>query len=134
MKKNSKFALFIQFIKFGIIGVSNTLVSLLVYYAFLYFDENLYLVGNLVGWVVSVANSFFWNYKFVFKSENHSLSDTAKKVAKTYICYGITFLLSTLLLWAEVEVLHWSQVISPIVNLFITVPLNFFMNKLWAFR
>lgn len=49
----------IQFLKFGMVGVSNTAISLLIYYFFLWLSEELYLVGSIVGWIVSVANSFF---------------------------------------------------------------------------
>ena len=60
--------------------------------------------------------------------------DALKKLAKTYLCYGATFLLSTGLLFLEVEILHWSAVISPVLNLLITIPLNFLLNKFWAFQ
>lgn len=124
----------LQFLKFGIVGVSNTLVSLAVYYLFLWVNPALYLVGNVAGWVVSVANAFYWNHKYVFRSENEGVSATIKKLGKTYLTYGTTFLLSTSLLYLEVDVLDWSAVISPVVNLLITIPLNFLLNKFWAFR
>lgn len=43
-----------QFLKFSIVGLSNTFVSLAVYYFFLWLSKDLYLVGNIVGWAVSV--------------------------------------------------------------------------------
>lgn len=129
MKLPSK-ATIIQFIKFGIVGVSNTLVSLAVYYVFLFIDERLYLVGNVVGWIVSVANAFYWNNRYVFKGSGESL---LRKLAKVYASYGFTFLLSTLLLYIEVDVLSLSAVISPILNLLITIPINFLLNKFWTF-
>ena len=120
----------IQFIKFGVVGVSNTLVSLAVYYVFLFIDSRLYLVGNIVGWIVSVANAFFWNNRYVFKE---SEEPWFRKLIKTYISYGFTFLLSTLLLYIEVDVLSLSPVMSPVLNLAITIPLSFLLNKFWAF-
>ena len=50
---------FMQFIKFGLVGISNTAISLAVYYIFLWINHSLYLVGSIVGFIVSVANSFF---------------------------------------------------------------------------
>lgn len=125
---------FIQFIKFGIVGVSNTLISLIVYYIFLWIDPELYLIGNVVGWIVSVANSFFWNNKYVFMSETSGVREALKKIGKTYLSYGATFLLSTGLLYLEVDIFHWSAAVSPVLNLIITIPLNFLLNKFWAFR
>lgn len=125
---------FFQFIKFGIVGVSNTLISLAVYYLFLWIDPHLYLAGNIAGWVVSVLNAFFWNNRYVFNGTEKGGVAGLKKLGKTYLCYGATFLLSTGLLYLEVDIWHWSAVVSPILNLLVTIPLNFLLNKFWAFR
>lgn len=124
----------IQFLKFGIVGLSNTFVSLAVYYVFLWIDQKLYLIGNVVGWVVSVANAYYWNNKYVFGDGQKGFIQMLKKLAKTYLSYGATFLLSTLFLYIEVDILGLSSVISPFINLVITIPLNFLLNKFWAFR
>ena len=58
--------LFKQFIKFGLVGVSNTAVSMAVYYIFLWISPDLYMVGSILGTILSIANAFFWNDKFVF--------------------------------------------------------------------
>ncbi len=125
--------LFIQFLKFGLVGISNTVISLLIYYLFLWISPALYLVGNVTGWIVSVANSFFWNNKYVFKGASGKRK-LLKKLGKTYLSYGATFLLGTALLYLEVDVWRWSAAICPLLNLVITIPLNFLLNKFWAFR
>lgn len=125
---------FVQFIKFAIVGASNTLISLAIYYFFLWLDPSWYLWGNVVGWAVSVANAFFWSNRYVFANGERGLSAGLKKLGKTYLCYGATFLLSTLLLYLEVDMWRWSAVFSPLLNLLVTVPLNFLLNKFWAFR
>lgn len=124
----------VQFLKFGIVGISNTLISLAVYYVFLWIDARLYLVGNVAGWIVSVANAFCWSNKFVFASENNSRKDILIRLGKTYLSYGATFLISTILLYVEVDVLNWPAALCPILNLLITIPANFLLNKFWAFR
>lgn len=123
-----------QFIKFALVGASNTLISWVVYYLFLWIDDKLYLVGSVVGGVVSIANAFFWNDRFVFNGGNNDLKSKLKRLGKTYISYGGTSLLSIALLWIEVNLLGVPKTIVPVVNLFITVPLNFVINKLWAFK
>lgn len=124
----------VQFLKFGIVGLSNTFVSLVVYYVFLWVNQKLYLVGNVVGWVVSVANAYYWNNKYVFGDGEKGFRQMLKKLSKTYLSYGATFVLSTILLYIEVDMLSWSSIISPFVNLIITIPLNFLLNKFWAFH
>ena len=125
--------LVMQFVKFGLVGVSNTLVAWACYYLFLWIDEDLYMVGSIVGTVVSIANAFFWNDRFVFKGGKNDWKSKLKRLGKTYVSYGGTSLLSTFLLWLEVQ-LGVSKAVAPIVNLIITIPLNFIINKLWTFR
>ena len=127
-------ALVIQFVKFGLVGVSNTLVSWICYYIILWIDDNLYMLGSLVGTVVSIANAFIWNDRFVFKGQENDWKNRLKRLGKTYVSYGGTSLLSMLLLWTEVQLFGVSKVIAPVVNLLITIPLNFLINKFWTFR
>ncbi|MEG2234554.1 MAG: GtrA family protein, partial [Oscillospiraceae bacterium] len=80
-----------QFIKFGMVGLSNTAISLGVYYIFVCINKNLYMIGNFVGFVISVLSSFYWNNRFVFEKTQ---AGCLKPLLKTFISYGATFLLS----------------------------------------
>lgn len=126
--------LIVQFIKFGLVGVSNTAVSMAVYYLFLWIDEDLYMVGSIMGTILSILNAFIWNDRFVFTGNDRDFRSTMIRLGKTYVSYGGTSLLSTVLLWLEVTLLHVSKVYAPIVNLLITIPLNYLINKLWTFK
>lgn len=126
-------ALIWQFVKFGLVGVSNTLVSWACYYLLLWIHEDLYMVGSVVGTVVSIANAFFWNDRFVFKGGENDRKSKLRRLGKTYVSYGGTSVLSIALLWLEVNLLGVSKTIAPIVNLIITIPLNFLINKFWTF-
>ncbi len=133
---------FFQFVKFGIIGLSNTIVSYVVYLGVLLLLQKLqlftkvdYLIANAFGFVISVLWSFYWNRKFVFRAEEGKEIPVLQSLLKTFISYAFTglFLNSVLsILW--IEVLGVSKMVAPIVNLIISVPLNFLMNKFWAFR
>lgn len=123
-----------QFIKFGLVGVSNTVVSMAVYYIVLFFDPELYMMGSILGTIVSIANAFYWNDKFVFTGNANDWRSKLKRLGKTYVSYGGTSILSNVLLWVEVTFFSVSRGVAPIVNLFVTIPLNFVINKLWTFR
>jgi len=123
-----------QFIRFGLVGLSNTLISWACYYFFLWIDPDLYMVGSIIGGVVSIANAFFWNDRFVFKGNDNHWRSRLKRLGKTYISYSGTSLLGMALLWIEVNLFHMNKAIVPPVNLVITIPLNFIINKFWTFR
>lgn len=128
--RNDLNALFNQFVKFGIVGLSNVLVQLAVYYLLIYADVH-YIIAYIISFITSVLNAYFWNNRYVF---NNSDSTFWNKFIKVYISYFITFLLSTVLLYLWVDVLELSKIIAPIINIFITTPINFVLNKSWAFK
>ena len=71
------FAAFMQFVKFGIVGVSNTVISYVLYVVSLCLFQKLgvlpkadYLVAQIIAFVLSVLWSFYWNNKMVFVQED----------------------------------------------------------------
>ncbi len=129
----------IQFIKFGLVGVTNTLLSYAIYLLVLFLMKPLGVfwdiyVGSVLSFVLSVLWSFFLNNRLVFKAEKGSRS-LWKSLLKTYVSYGFTgIILANILLYVWVSVLGVPKTIAPAINLLITVPLNFILNKFWAFR
>ena len=121
----------VQFIKFGAVGALNTIISLICYYLFIWISPKLYLPGQVVGFLVSVLNAYYWNNRYVFRSGRKW---SWKDLFHSYVAYGGTALLSALLSILEIEVLHWSAWIVPIINLCITVPVNFLTHKFWVYR
>ncbi len=152
----------VQFIKFGLVGVSNTAISYGIDQLFYYvvfrnstMDEKLKItLVSALAFFVSVTNSYFWNNRFVFKSENKkSIGQHLYAYFKTVICYALTGLvLSPAIKVALSDVAMPMRVVSrlpsflfadgnrlpywvlSIVPLIISIPLNFVMNKFWAFR
>jgi putative flippase GtrA len=132
---------FLQFVKFGIVGLSNTVISYVIYVvALLLFQKcNLipsvdYLVAQFIGFVLSVLWSFYWNRKYVFDADNNSVP-WYKALIKTYISYAFTgIFLSSLLSYIWVQCVGIPKMIAPIINLLVSVPLNFVLNKFWPFR
>lgn len=138
----TQWELLMQFVKFGIVGLSNTVISYVIYVVtlILFQKKNLipsvdYLAAQVIAFVLSVLWSFYWNNKFVFEKADNEERNIVHALIKTYISYAFTglFLNSIFsLLW--VEVLGIPKIIAPIINLLVSVPLNFVMNKFWAFR
>ena len=119
-----------QFCKFGAVGFVNTLMSLGIYYTFIYFNKRLYAIAWLVAFISSTLNAYYWNSRHIFNS-NKNFSHT--EIMKTFITYGFTAALGFLIIYAHVDYFGFSERTAPLIALSITVPLNFALNKLWTF-
>ena len=139
---NETVSAFLQFVKFGIVGVSNTVIAYVLYMASLLgfrsaglFTGADYLAAQIISFVLSVLWSFYWNNKMVFRPLEGKQRTWWKALLKTYVSYSFTGLfLNTVLLVLLVQVLHISEFIAPVFNLIINVPINFLINKFWAFK
>lgn len=138
--KNKLVDILKQFIKFGIVGISNTVISMGITYGIIFLFHNpdfeaneslLVFFASLTGFLISVLNSYYWNNKYVFKKTN---TGHLWPLLKSYICYGSTWLLSILLSFLFVNIICVSVILVPILSMIVTIPLNFFMNKFWAFK
>lgn len=158
VKKKGLAALW-QFIKFGLVGVSNTVVSYVTYSVCYYvFHSNVH-VANILGFIISVLNAYIWQSKFVFKeSEEGEHRVWWQVLIKTYISYAFSGLfLTEILLIVWLDLLNISQYLEPLIvwlggfginmtavdaavslapflNMVITIPINFCINKFWAYR
>lgn len=119
----------IQFIKFGIVGLSNTTIGLGSYYLFLWLGWH-YMLANVISWIISVFNAFYWNSKYVFDTSRSWI----RALFRTYVSYGFSFVIGAVVLYVLVEWGGISDVIAPLLVLIITIPLNFVLNKFWAFK
>ena len=120
----------LQFVKFCLVGLSNTAISFLVYYIFVFIDKRLYLIGSVLGFAASVLNAYYWNKKYVFKKKG----EPVRVLIKTFAAYGTNLLIGTGVLYLLVDAAGLSAYIAPFINLIITVPLNFLLNKFWVMK
>lgn len=131
-----------QFIRFGLVGISNTVIGYLIYALslkgmrfFNFFPSCDIYIAQFVMFVLSVAWSYYWNNRFVFKGKVKSKREIIVSLLKTYAAYAFTSLfLSEALLVVWVQLLEINEYIAPVLSLVITVPLNFLLQKYWAFK
>lgn len=122
-----------QFVKFGIVGLSNTVVSLGVYELCVHLGLH-YLAANALGLLISVINAYYWNNRCVFgDGKAKSFAQHLRAYGKSLMAYGGTFALDSALLALWVEGLKVPEALAPLINLMMTIPLNFLLNKYWTF-
>ena len=118
-----------KFIKFTIVGFGNLFISLITYYILVFFSIN-YQIANIGGFITGSLNGYIWNKIWVFKNSKRSVSS----IMKFYLAYLSTWLLSALLLYVWVEKMKISDKIAPVINVFITTPITYLLNKYWVFN
>ena len=126
--------LIIQFVQFGIVGAINTVLSYLItngcYYALNFHEQ----ISNIIAFLITVPISFFLNSKFTFSNEQKN-QNFLKPLLKVYASYSITgIFLTAILLHIEEKVLGIPHFIATFINLVITVPVNFLLNKFWVYK
>jgi putative flippase GtrA len=90
MKFNSQSPI-IQFIKYALVGVMNTLLTLIVIFVCKsLFGINEY-VSNAIGYIAGVINSFVWNRNWVFRSNGAFSRQAVHFIIGFLVCYAIQF-------------------------------------------
>ncbi len=86
---------FLQLIKFGLIGVSNTLIDFLIASA-LNALFGIYYLAKIIGYACGIANSYFWNSRWTFREERRR---DAREIVSFIAVNLVTLGLSLLLQW-----------------------------------
>jgi hypothetical protein len=82
----------IEFLKFIIVGMINTMVTLVVIFTTKsLLGLNPYL-SNALGYVAGLTNSFIWNKAWVFRSKGSTGAEAMKFLAGFAVCYSLQLL------------------------------------------
>ena len=120
----------LQFFKFAIVGVSNTLITAIVIWLLLNVWNFSAYFSNVIGYIAGLVNSFVWNRQWTFNSKT-PLSNTFYKFLLTF-AISYVFQLGNLYLLLNFTALdpYLCQLISIIVYTII----NFTLNKFYTFK
>lgn len=132
---------FTQFFRYCFIGLSNTLLNYILYVAALNLIRAVksgleydYMAASLISFSLCVFWSFFWNSRYVFQDGRENRK-WVNALIKMYLAYSVSgILLNNALLYLFISALGISVYIAPILSLFVCVPVNFMLNKYWAFK
>lgn len=147
-----------EFLKFILVGISNTAVAYIVYGIVYYLIFQSVHLANFFAFIFSVLNAYFFQKKYVFKDlEKDNKQPWWKILWKMYVSYAFTGLILTellLILWFEVihlenyvgfivDILSGINIntsnqsiavlIAPAIDSILIIPISFLLNKYWAF-
>lgn len=104
----------IQLLKYGIIGVMNTVITLVAFYLFNTKLGVPYGFSNIIAYVLGVINSFVWNRNWVFKT-----GDNFKREALLFGCgFVLCWMLQGIVSWVLLEGLNMKQLPNDIIPFF----------------
>lgn len=120
---------FYKAIKFSIVGLSNTVVSYLVF-LFLFKTFNVfYLLASIFAYIAGLLNSYFWNLRWTFKEEH------SNKIFLRFLLVNlIAVLCKILLMYFIVEYFDYNKLIAELLAMSFVILLNFLGNNFWTFK
>jgi putative flippase GtrA len=140
----------LQTVKYGIIGVMNTLLAVVTIWIMMHWvfqtgkeekvSSVVVTVSNITGYIVGLINSFVWNRKWTFKSKNHWGVEFLKFTTAFLICFFPQLILVNILnTYTNVQLSAGSFAIShaftcQLIGIVFYTTLNFLLNKYYTFK
>ncbi len=121
-----------EFIKFSMFGVLNTLIDIGIYFilirSFHFFMIN-FILAKAISYTVASINSFIFNRRFTFRSQN-----TSWLFVLPFMAAGIVgLLINTGILAFLVKVVDLNQIYSVFIATLVVLTYNFTISKFYIF-
>ena len=120
----------VQFVKFGIVGVSNTLLTFVVYTLLLKAFGVWYLGASAIGFAVGATNGFLLNRRWTFRDH---VGDTLTPV-RWAVVQGCGLGINEGLLYLLVHDGRLDKLLAQALATVVVTVSTFFANRAWTFR
>ncbi len=120
-----------RFVRFGIVGVSGTLIDFGVTWLC---KEKLHwnkYLSNSIGFILAATNNYTWNRLWTFESQN---SEIFREYGSFVLIALIGLGLNNFVTWLLHEKVHLNFYLSKLVAVGVVVIWNFSMNYVFTFR
>ena len=119
-----------QIVRFVIVGMSNALITYIIYVALRWMHFPLGL-SNAVGYIGALINSFIWSKLWVFQTRKTNLRREICYFAVAFLmAYGCQYaFFKTLIVHADIN-----EYLVQFLGLFIYGAVNFIMNRKVTFK
>jgi len=119
-----------HFVKYGIVGASNTLLTFVIYYVLVRGLGVDYLAALLIGYLVGSLNSYILNRRWTFRAGHLAHTVAGTRFAVVQACAIVANLA---LLYVFVHDLHLPRIASQAILTIPVLAVTFFINRAWSF-
>ena len=123
-----------EIIRYLIVGVLTTLVSVFSYYVCARIFNIGYMSSTVLSWIISVLFAFVTNKCFVFQSRSCEKYNVFKECINFFLCRIVTLFVEMVLMWLLVDIVHVDDVMSKMVVQFVVIVLNYVFSKFLVFK
>lgn len=127
---NRLFNKYRQLVLYLIIGGLCASIDYLIFLILTYFFNINYLIANIFSVNAGIITSFILNRNFNFKIKDN----VANRFLSFYLVGLFGLLISFVILFAMVELLHYNEQIIKIVSIVIIALIQFLLNKFITFK
>jgi putative flippase GtrA len=120
----------VQFVKFGLVGVTNTTLFFAIYTLLLKEFGVWYLAASAIGFSVGAINGFLLNRRWTFQGH---VGDSLTPV-RWAVVQGCGLGLNELLLYLLVDGAKMDKLIAQAIATVTVTITTFFVNRAWTFR
>jgi putative flippase GtrA len=126
----SRAAVVVQFVKFGVVGVSNTLIAFAIYTVLLKVFGVWYLAASAIGFAVGATNGFLLNRRWTFREHVGDSLTPVRWATVQSAGLGVNEgLLYLFVHGASIDKLLGQAAATGVVTV-----ITFFVNRAWTFR
>ncbi len=119
-----------QFVKFGVVGVSNTLLAFAVYTLLVKGLDVWYLAASAIGFAFGAVNGYLLNRRWTFREH----AGDALTPVRWFVVQGCGLLANLGLVYLAVDGLGLDELLGQALATAIVVVGTFFANRAWTFR
>jgi putative flippase GtrA len=120
----------VQFVKFGIVGVSNTLLFFAIYTVLVKGFGVWYVAASAIGYIVGAVNGFLLNRRWTFREH---VGDSLTPVRWTVV-QGCGLVANLGLVYMFVDGAGLGELVGQACATVIITVLTFLANRAWTFR
>lgn len=119
-----------QFIKFGIVGVGNTLLTFVVFTVLLKVFGVWYIAASAIGFIAGATNGFLINRSWTFKGHRGG----SLAAVRWGIVQGCGLLCNLGVIYLLVHDAALDELVAQALAIIIVVGATFYVNRIWTFK